>query len=140
MGSKGKKGGIPPWQSEPRWDNSRNVNQFGRRLYPVSASLLKHRAKIYTGTPVDDGRGNYTFNRLKTAETWVNLGFLRVDQTFEYRGKTTIATHMIKMRYETPIEKADHIEVGGREYEVIHIDNDDQRRLFKTAMCTVWEV
>lgn len=124
------------YKSDPKWDNSRNVARYGRSLYPVTASTLKHSGAIYSqGTPNDDDGGGYTYTSTKRSDEWMSIGLLRAEQTFEYRGKHVKATHIIKMRNEVYIEESDHIVLDGVTYEVIYIDDDRDRGLYKTAMC-----
>jgi SPP1 family predicted phage head-tail adaptor len=128
---------VAYYKGDPKWDNSRNVANYGRKLYPVSASTLKHFGAIYPmGTPNADGAGGYTYTSAKRDDAWMSVILLRAEQIFAYRGKNIKATHMIKMRYEIYIEESDHILLDGVTYEVIYVDSDRDRGLFKTAMCT----
>lgn len=135
--SVGYKGRQPYYKSEPRWDNSRNVANYGRSLYPVSASMLKLKGRIYRVKAVDDGAGNYTNNKVLRGEAWMQMRLMRTEEIFEYRGKDVKTTHMIKMRYNVSIETTDFIEIDNVTYEVIHVDTETDRRRFKSALCTV---
>lgn len=127
----------PNYQSEPRWDNSRNVSIYGRKTYQINASLLKHYGAVYSISPVDDEEGtNFNYTSTKRGDVWMYIVELRVEQVFDYRGKNTKVTHMIRVRHETVIEETDHIIMDGVTYEVVHIDSDKDRRLFKTVMVT----
>lgn len=127
------------YKSEPRWDNSRNVANYGRSLYPVSASMLKLKGWIYKVEEVPDGAGGYTFDKVLRNDkpTPMMMRLHRTEETFEYRGKNVKTTHMIKMRYKVYLETTDFIEIDDVTYEVIVIDEETDRRRFKTAMCTV---
>ena len=131
------KGNKPSHRSEPLWDTSRNVNVYGKRLYPVTASSLKHLGAIYDiGEPVDDDEGGYTFNSVKRCDAWMSIVQLRVEQSFDYRGKQVMATHLIKVRYETTVKESDCIVIDGKTYEVISISEDTDRKAFKTILVT----
>jgi len=127
---------VAYYKKDPKWDNSRNVAVYGKKLYPITASTLKHYCAVYAITPVDDGDGGYTFTSTKRSDEWMSLFTLRVEQVFAYRGKNIKATHMFKMRFEVVIEETDHIVLDDVTYEVIYVDPDKDRDSFKVAMCT----
>ena len=121
-----------------KWDISRNNALYGRKMYQVTASSLKHYGAVYDpGTPVDDGVGGFTYpNNVKRFDAWMSIQQLRAEQVFDYRGKDIAATHIIKVRYEIDIKETDLIVVEGVTYEVIVLTMDTDRKLFKTAMVT----
>jgi hypothetical protein len=128
---------VAYFKANPAWDNSRNVSVFGKKLYPVTASTLKHLCDVYAvGSPTEDGAGGYKNTLIKRSEEWMSLATLRIEQIFAYRGKSVKATHMFKMRSEVVITESDQIIYENVTYEVIFVDVDKDRRLFKTAMCT----
>ena len=130
----------PRYRSEPNWDNSRNVSTFNKKLYPVTASSLKYLGEVYqTGVPVDDGAGNYNYTSIKRSDAWMSIATLKVEQIFEYRGKNVKTTHIIKVRYEVIVEKTDHIILNDLTYEVVNVDPDTDKKLYKAILCTVFK-
>jgi hypothetical protein len=128
---------VAYYKTGPKWDNSRNVSVYGKKLYPVTASTLKHQCGVYAvGSPAEDGAGGYTNTVTKRSDEWMSFSTLRMEQIFNYRGKSVKATHMFKMRAEVVITESDQIIFDNVTYEVIFVDSDKDRGLFKTAMCT----
>jgi SPP1 family predicted phage head-tail adaptor len=127
---------VPAYRAEPKWDNSRNVAAFNRKMYSINSSMLKTFGTIYSITPVDDGVGGYTFTSTKRADAWMYIKNLKAEQIFDYRGKNVKATHLIKIRYNVIVAKSDHIVLNDITYEVIHVEEDTEGFLFKSILCT----
>ena len=99
------------------------------------SSEAKHRVVIQTKSSVSDGEGGFTETYTGTATTWAAISPIRANQQMEYRSIGVDATHLIKLRGNVSINEADRVVFGSRVFEVLTVENIQERGILKVITC-----
>lgn len=99
------------------------------------ATYLKHQITIKTKVKVSDGEGGYekTFKIISTA--YASVDPLKAEKKAELKSINVDASHLIKVRGYTTLNENDIIYFGNREFEILTIENIQERDFLKFVYC-----
>jgi SPP1 family predicted phage head-tail adaptor len=102
----------------------------------TNASEFRHYILIQRkGELTTDGEGGFEDAWSDVESTWAAVYPVRAQQLFEYRSINVEATHIIKVRGETDIVEADRVSFDSRYFEILTVENIQERCIEKVATC-----
>lgn len=101
----------------------------------LDAGVLNKRITLQEHTETPDGEGGFTESWSDVGTYWANVKPLSARQVFQYRSSNVIATHVIKVRAQVPVEEDNRILYGSRVFEVLTSENEDEANVLKWVTC-----
>ncbi len=99
------------------------------------ATVLRHRLELQTKQPVSDGEGGFIEEYTTTYSFWGSLDPIKATQVFEYRSINVDATHLVKARGELTITNTQRIKFGTRYFEILYVEDIQERSILKVVTC-----
>lgn len=101
----------------------------------VRAGKLRHEVELYTLAQTSDGGGGRTEAYSLLATVFASIE--RFEETEEMNAgmQQNVTTHQIKIRYCDGLSVSDQVRFGSRRFEIIAIDDIDQRNYAQELMC-----
>jgi|GEM_PF-969269 len=99
------------------------------------STRLRHYIDVQSLDHTPDGAGGFTDAWTKAWSEWASVNPLKADQVFEYRSKNVHATHLIKVRGYSQLSELNRILFDGRTFEVLTVENLQERDFIKLATC-----
>lgn len=106
-----------------------------RRPKKTFASNAKHKVTFQVATEVDDGEGGFTKSWTSGATVWAEVNPISAVQQLEYRSVGVDATHEIVVRNKLSITEDYRIMFGTREFEILTIENIQERGIVTIITC-----
>jgi SPP1 family predicted phage head-tail adaptor len=101
----------------------------------TNASEFRHYITIQQVGNTTDGDGGFTDNWSDLSSVWAAIYPIRAQQLFQYKSINVDATHIIKVRGETTILEENRIMWGSRIFEILTIENIQERGIEKVITC-----
>lgn len=125
------------------------MNQATGQMIPrqgrkTLASEAKHQVIIQVRSLAHDGEGGFveTYTSQSTTATppvvikrWAAVCPLQAWQLTNYKSVNVEASHMIKIRGSVTINESDRILFGAREFEVLTVEDIQERGVMKVCLC-----
>ena len=101
----------------------------------VRAGKLRHVVDLRTVTQTPDGSGGQTESYATLATVYASIE--RVTETEELNAGMlhNVVTHRIRFRHHVGLTVSDRIRFGSREFEIVSIDNFEERDFVDEAQC-----
>lgn len=101
----------------------------------VRAGKLRHVVELRTITQTPDGSGGRPGAYSTLATVWASIE--RVTETEELNAGMlqNVITHRIRFRYYPGLTVSDQIRFGSREFEIVSLDNFEERNFVMEAQC-----
>jgi len=110
-----------------------NMDRIGKKS---AATEFRHRIAIQSYDKNSDGEGGYTRDWNTDKLIWAAIYPVKASQVFEYRSINVEATHVIKIRgLETAINDTYRFLFGTRVFEILTIENLQERNFVKVLLC-----
>lgn len=112
------------------------MNYYDRQPRKSQASQAQHYVYVQTRVSTADGEGGFS-------EQWTSgasaipaaISPIQARQLFEYRSVNVDATHLIKVRGHTTVTEKDRILYGTRVFEILTVENIQERDFIKVITC-----
>ena len=117
------------------------MSRHGNNLRRISKKSLSTQTRSYayiqTLTPTADSRGGETKAWANTPDALQAMGIspLTAKQIYEYRTLNVEATHFIKIRGEVAATELNRILFGTREFEILTVEDIQERGIVKWLTC-----
>jgi SPP1 family predicted phage head-tail adaptor len=98
-----------------------------RKIHKSMATEARHRITVQRKASTKDGEGGHVDTWSDIIECFAAIYPIRAQQRFEYRSVNVEATHFVKMRYGIDILEKDRIVFGARTFEILTIENIQER-------------
>jgi SPP1 family predicted phage head-tail adaptor len=102
----------------------------------TNASEMRHYIDIQAQTSTTDEEGGFTES---WSDAYTNICAaiypIKAQQLFEYKSIKVDATHIIKIRGAETIENGNRIVFGTRYFEVLTVENIQERGIEKVVTC-----
>ena len=99
------------------------------------ATELRHYVYLQHSTVVKDNEGGFTVSWHTFKRCSCAIYPLRAEQIFQYRSINVEATHLIKMRGYISLTDKDRILFDGRIFEILTIENIQEKDVVKYITC-----
>jgi SPP1 family predicted phage head-tail adaptor len=106
------------------------------------STQLNKRVQIQTVQSVSDGEGGFTdtWTPIKNQDEtiklfWAGIQPIKATQQAEYKSINVDATHLIKLRGAVAVNEKDRIVYGTRIFEILTIENIQERGVLKLCTC-----
>lgn len=107
-----------------------------RRTKKTIATELRHRIWIQSKRDTPDGQGGFSEAWINRSNIWAAIYPIKAAQIFDARSIDAETTHLIKIRgLETRIDDTNRILFGTRIFEIIFIENLQERNFVKVVQC-----
>jgi len=108
------------------------VERSGRKTL---ATELRHRVTVKTCGRTADGEGGFTRAYSTAGTYWASISPIRATQVWEYRSINVEATHLVSLRGAATIGETDQIVYGTRVFEVLTVENIQERDVVQVCTC-----
>lgn len=109
---------------------------MNRRSKKSIATELRHRILIQSKRDTPDGQGGFAEAWTNRANIWAAIYPIKAAQLFDSRSIDSETTHIIKIRgLETRIDDTNRILFGTRIFEILFIENLQERDFVKVIQC-----
>lgn len=111
-----------------------NIKRISEKSLSTSC---RHYAYIQSETQVDDGRGGFILTWINTTldPIAMDISPLTAKQEFTFKSINVDATHIIKVRAEITINEKNRINYNGRIFEILTIENVQERGILLYITC-----
>lgn len=99
------------------------------------STYLKHSITIKSKVKVSDGEGGFDETLKNISNVFASVDPLKAEKKAELKSINVDATHLIKVRGYTIISENDIIYFNDREFEVLTIENIQERDFLKFIYC-----
>lgn len=101
----------------------------------VQAGKLRHEILLKTLAQTPDGSGGHTESFATLATVFASIERVREDEDLNAGMLQGVITHEITFRYAAGLTCSDQIHFGSREFEIIELDNFEERDFVTVARC-----
>lgn len=101
----------------------------------VQAGKLRHEVVLKTIAQTPDGAGGFTEAPNTLATVFASIERVQESEDLNAGMLQGVITHEITFRYTAGLTISDQIHFGSREFEVIELDNFEERDFVTVAMC-----
>lgn len=99
------------------------------------ASVLRHRVSIQAKEEALDSENEHVETWNTVDSVWASVDPIKAVQQFENRSVGVDATHLIKVRGSTVVTELNQIQFGTRNFEILTIENIQERGVLKVITC-----
>jgi SPP1 family predicted phage head-tail adaptor len=111
------------------------MSYFEREVRKTQASQAQHYIYIQTKTATTDEEGGFSENWQSGNAIPAAISPIQARQVFQYKSVNVDATHLIKVRGRTTVSEKDRILYGIRVFEILTIENIQERDFVKVITC-----
>jgi SPP1 family predicted phage head-tail adaptor len=102
----------------------------------TDSTEFRHRVAIQTRGLTGSGLTGFAETYTTARTVWASVNPIKAAQQFDYRSVGVDATHVIKINGRTTInEKTDRLLYGTRTFEILTVENIQERGIVKIVTC-----
>jgi len=108
-----------------------------RRPRKSPATNRRHLVWIERRTLTRDGEGGYTeaWARVGGSQIWASVSPIKAVQRLDYQSVEVDATHLLTFGGYDDVEENDRVSFGTRTFEILTIENIQERDFLKVCTC-----
>ena len=110
-------------------------SMLDRQSKKTPATSLRHQVYIQTVTTASDGEGGHTQAWTDDRVVWASVDPIQARQRLEYASISVEATHLVRVRGEETISEESRIRFGSRYFEILTVENIQERGVLKVITC-----